>query len=101
MSFQVPGSKIDTYGVSPVANCAGGIQQQTKQELMPVLFWFLSGADNTKVGLVFCQPIAQAYNVHAYVELASGILRNVTIVDQNLPSNNFTSPPQSGAAFNG
>lgn len=91
----------DQFGVQPVPLCQGNgtlLQQQAQFE--PIVFWFYS--QTLKQGsVVFCHPTSTAWNVIASVDLSSGNLVNVTQVDQNVASNNFTGPPTNGQTYNG
>ncbi|KAG8945523.1 hypothetical protein FRC04_000726 [Tulasnella sp. 424] len=88
----------DLFGVEPVPTCTQN--QQQNPSFQPVLFWFLSG-QTQGLSLTFCQPTSRAYNVLAVADLATGLLGDVVVVDDNVAQNNFTGPPFNGQALNG
>jgi len=65
-----------------------------------VLFWFYSYQLNN-ASVVFCTPTIQLWNVVAQIDLTTGLIMGVTLVDQNVAPNNISSPPFNGKAFNG
>ncbi|KAG8989850.1 hypothetical protein FRB94_013959 [Tulasnella sp. JGI-2019a] len=91
----------DQVGVDPVPLCTGdGVVISQFAQFQPVVFWFFS--NSLKQGnMVFCQPKSFAYNVIAGVDLSSSQITAMTVVDQNVASNNFTGPPTNGQTYNG
>ncbi|KIO32619.1 hypothetical protein M407DRAFT_18385 [Tulasnella calospora MUT 4182] len=88
----------DLFGVEPVPSCTQN--QQQNPSFQPVLFWFLSG-QTQGLSMTFCQPSSKAYNVLAEADLATGLLTDVVVVDENVAQNNFTGPPFNGQVLNG
>ncbi|KAG9015999.1 hypothetical protein FRB90_003890 [Tulasnella sp. 427] len=88
----------DLFGVQPVPACTKN--QQQNPSLQPVMFWFLSGQTKA-LSSIFCQPSSKAFNVLAEASLATGLLGAVTVVDENVASNNFTGAPSNGQTLNG
>ncbi|KAG8853833.1 hypothetical protein FRB96_007973 [Tulasnella sp. 330] len=96
-----PDSTIDQFGVQPVTLCQGnGTLLIQETQFQPVVFWFYS-ATLKQGNVVFCHPTSVAWNVIASVDLNSGNLVDVTPLDQNVSSNNFTGPPVNGQTYNG
>ncbi|KAG9021971.1 hypothetical protein FRB95_001082 [Tulasnella sp. JGI-2019a] len=91
----------DQVGVNPVSLCTGdGVVISQLAQFQPVVFWFFS--NSLKQGnMVFCQPKSFAYNVIAGMDLNSGQITAMAVVDQNMAPNNFTGPPTNGQTFNG
>ncbi|KAG9009527.1 hypothetical protein FRB90_008331 [Tulasnella sp. 427] len=88
----------DLYGVEPVQDCTQNATQDPR--FQPVVFWFLS-AQSGGLSMTFCQPSSKAYNVLAEADLASGVLGDVIVMNDNVAPNNFTSAPFSGQTLNG
>lgn len=90
---QVPDKEQDQYGVRALTDCQAFPEAVQYQ---PVIFWFYA-FQQRKPSLTFCQPSLQLWNVVAGVDMQTGLVSNVTLVDQNVPESNVTGLP----AFNG
>jgi len=82
--------------VLPLNNCQAFPQPPQYQ---PVIFYFYS-FEVKKPSLTFCQPSLSLWNVVAGVDMTTGLVNNVTLVDQNVPHTNVSGLPGfNGVAF--
>lgn len=93
VSFTVPDTEQDQYGVLPLADCA---QFPLPPQYQPVIFWFYSFQEKLP-SLTFCQPSLQLWNVVAGVDMQTGLVNNVTLLNENVPPSNVSGL----AGFNG
>ncbi|KAG9022031.1 hypothetical protein FRB95_000958 [Tulasnella sp. JGI-2019a] len=93
VSFQVTDTESDQYGVRPLDNCQVFLQPPPYQ---PVIFYAYS-FEKRMARLTFCQPSIQLYNLVAGVDMHTGLINNVSLIDQNVPQSNVSGLP----AFNG
>jgi hypothetical protein len=89
VSFQVPDTESDQFGVQWLSNCQ---QFPLPPEYLPVLFWFYS-FQAKQSAMVFCQPELSLWNMNAGLDMHTGLIDNVTLIDQNVTHSNLTGLP--------
>ncbi|KAG8919279.1 hypothetical protein FRC02_001762 [Tulasnella sp. 418] len=98
ITLQIPDEGIDQYGVETIMECPSNAAQPPW--FKPITFWFLS-SEIKQVAMVFCQPKVSVYNVLVEADLGTGLLKEVTVLDQNVPKNEMSGEPMNGRGYNG
>ncbi|KAG8958175.1 hypothetical protein FRC03_009376 [Tulasnella sp. 419] len=98
ITLQIPDEGIDQYGVETIMECPSNAAQPPW--FKPITFWFFS-SEIKQVAMVFCQPKISVYNVLVEADLGTGLLKEVTVLDQNVPKNEMSGEPMNGRGYNG
>ncbi|CAL1702679.1 unnamed protein product [Somion occarium] len=98
-----PASADQQYGSAPAMPTTCGMDNNTAQEFLPVMFWFfhLSDSNRPQARAVICRPTLGVFNAEVTLNLNNLTLANVTLLDQYTVANNVTGGDLNGRAFNG
>jgi hypothetical protein len=107
ITWTVDNSTTNLFGAT-VPNCTSPDYDTMPSQFQPVVFWFFTYEPNIDASATFCFPSISLWDVTVNVDLATGNLTQVTVIqpfDSNSnfssASGNVTGAPLNGRAYNG